>query len=83
MFLGAHAVLANGCVMSRVGSSQVALIAKAFNVPVHICCETYKFSERVQTDSFVLNELGKKKRKADVFNFHEKNMYVMFIFSLF
>lgn len=57
VFLGAHALLANGYVMSRVGSSQVALVAKAYNVPVLICCETYKFSERVQTDSFVYNEL--------------------------
>ena len=59
VFLGAHALLANGCVMSRVGSSQVAMVAKAYNVPVLVCCETYKFCERVQTDSFVFNELGK------------------------
>ncbi|XP_046877191.1 translation initiation factor eIF-2B subunit delta [Hypomesus transpacificus] len=58
VFLGAHALLANGYVMSRVGTSQVALVAKAFNVPVLVCCETYKFCERVQTDSFVSNELG-------------------------
>lgn len=58
VFVGAHAVLANGCVMSRVGTSQVALVAKSHNVPVLVCCETYKFSERVQTDSFVFNELG-------------------------
>lgn len=44
--------------MSRVGTSQIALVAKAFNVPVLVCCETYKFCERVQTDSFVSNELG-------------------------
>lgn len=58
MFLGAHALLANGYVMSRVGTSQIALVAKAYNVPVLVCCETYKFCERVQTDSFVSNELG-------------------------
>ncbi|XP_038051378.1 translation initiation factor eIF-2B subunit delta-like [Patiria miniata] len=58
VFLGAHALLANGYVMSRVGSSVIATVAKAYNVPVLICCETYKFSERVQTDSFVSNELG-------------------------
>lgn len=46
--------------MSRVGTSQIALVAKAFNVPVLVCCETYKFCERVQTDSFVSNELGMK-----------------------
>lgn len=61
MFLGAHALLANGYVMSRVGTSQIALVAKAFNVPVLVCCETYKFCERVQTDSFVSNELGKER----------------------
>lgn len=61
VFLGAHALLANGYVMSRVGTSQIALVAKAFNVPVLVCCETYKFCERVQTDSFVSNELGIRK----------------------
>ncbi|MBN3314412.1 EI2BD factor, partial [Atractosteus spatula] len=57
VFVGAHALLANGYVMSRVGTSQIALVAKAYNVPVLVCCETYKFCERVQTDSFVSNEL--------------------------
>ncbi|XP_077367020.1 translation initiation factor eIF2B subunit delta [Festucalex cinctus] len=57
VLLGAHALLANGYMMSRVGTSQIALVAKAFNVPVLVCCETYKFCERVQTDSFVSNEL--------------------------
>uniref|UniRef100_A0A1B6E126 Translation initiation factor eIF2B subunit delta n=2 Tax=Clastoptera arizonana TaxID=38151 RepID=A0A1B6E126_9HEMI len=58
VLLGAHALLANGYVMSRAGSSQVALLAHSFNVPVLVCCETHKFSERVQTDAFVYNELG-------------------------
>lgn len=58
MLLGAHALLANGSVMSRVGTSQIALVSKSYNVPVLVCCETYKFCERVQTDSFVSNELG-------------------------
>jgi translation initiation factor eIF-2B subunit delta len=58
VFLGAHALLANGYVKSRVGTSMIALVANAYNVPVLVCCETYKFSDRVQTDSFVSNELG-------------------------
>uniref|UniRef100_A0A336LY21 Translation initiation factor eIF2B subunit delta n=1 Tax=Culicoides sonorensis TaxID=179676 RepID=A0A336LY21_CULSO len=58
VLLGAHALLANGYVMSRVGTAQIALIAKSFNVPVLVCCETHKFSERVQTDAFVYNEIG-------------------------
>ena len=58
VLLGAHALLANGYVMSRVGSAVIAMVSKAYNVPVLVCCETYKFSDRVQTDSFVSNELG-------------------------
>lgn len=58
VFLGAHALLANGYVMSRVGTAQVAMVAKAFNVPVLVCCETHKFSELVQLDAFVYNEIG-------------------------
>jgi translation initiation factor eIF-2B subunit delta len=58
VLLGAHALMANGYVMSRVGTAQIALVAKAFNVPVLVCCETHKFSERVQTDAFVHNEMG-------------------------
>lgn len=46
--------------MSRVGTAQLALVARAHNVPVLVCCETYKFCERVQTDAFVSNELGKQ-----------------------
>uniref|UniRef100_A0A803SSQ8 Translation initiation factor eIF2B subunit delta n=1 Tax=Anolis carolinensis TaxID=28377 RepID=A0A803SSQ8_ANOCA len=57
VLLGAHALLANGSVMSRMGTSQIALLSKAHNVPVLVCCETYKFCDRVQTDSFVSNEL--------------------------
>ena len=73
VFLGAHALLANGCVMSRVGSSQIALVAKSFNVSVLVCCETYKFCERGQTDSFVLNELGDPD---DLVNIGNKTPYL-------
>lgn len=58
VLLSAHALLANGCVMSRIGTAQIALVAKSYNVPVLVCCETHKFSERVQTDAFVYNEIG-------------------------
>lgn len=59
VFLGASAILCNGTVYSRVGTACVAMVAHAFNVPVLICCETYKFHERVQLDSICSNELGK------------------------
>lgn len=65
VLLGAHALLANGFVMSRVGTAQLALVARAHNVPVLVCCETYKFCERVQTDAFVSNELGEEPSRAE------------------
>ncbi|XP_054266444.1 uncharacterized protein LOC128988809 [Macrosteles quadrilineatus] len=58
VLLGAHALLANGYVISRAGSSQVALLAHCCNVPVLVCCENHKFCERAQTDAFVYNEIG-------------------------
>ncbi|MCO5578920.1 hypothetical protein L7F22_032770 [Adiantum nelumboides] len=58
VFLGASSVLSNGTVYSRVGSAAVAMVANAFHVPVMVCCETYKFHERVQLDSICFNELG-------------------------
>jgi len=51
-------MFSNGTMMSRVGSSLVAMMAHNQSIPVIVCCETYKFTERVQLDSFVLNELG-------------------------
>lgn len=58
VFLGASAVLSNGTVISRVGSAAVAMLAASRELPVIICCETYKFHERVQLDSITSNELG-------------------------
>ncbi|XP_030467279.2 uncharacterized protein LOC115686189 isoform X2 [Syzygium oleosum] len=58
VFLGASAVLSNGTVYSRVGTACVAMVAHAFRVPVLVCCEAYKFHERVQLDSICCNELG-------------------------
>lgn len=59
VFLGAASMLSNGTVYSRVGTAGVAMVAHAYSVPVMICCETYKFHERVQLDSITCNELGK------------------------
>ncbi|XP_050555115.1 translation initiation factor eIF-2B subunit delta isoform X3 [Spodoptera frugiperda] len=56
--LGASALLVNGSVLGAAGTAQVALGARAYNVPVLVACETHKFSERVQTDAFVYNEIG-------------------------
>lgn len=56
--LGAHGFLSNGYVMGEVGTAMVAMAAKSRGVPVIVCCEAYKFCDRVQTDSIVNNEIG-------------------------
>ncbi|KAL0926484.1 hypothetical protein M5K25_002719 [Dendrobium thyrsiflorum] len=58
VFLGASSVLSNGTVYARVGTACVAMVAHAFQVPVLICCEAYKFHERFLLDSICSNELG-------------------------
>ncbi len=58
VLVGAHSIHSNGSVYSRAGTALVAMLAKQHSVPVVVCCETYKFSEGVQLDSFTKNELG-------------------------
>ena len=58
VLLGAHSLFSNGAVYSRAGTAMVAMMAKAHNVPVVVCCETYKFSDGVMVDGFSKNELG-------------------------
>ncbi|XP_026758718.2 translation initiation factor eIF-2B subunit delta isoform X2 [Galleria mellonella] len=58
VIVGAGSLLVNGSVLSAAGTAQVALLARAANVPVLVAAETHKFSDRVQTDAFVYNEIG-------------------------
>ena len=57
VIVGAHSIHTNGAVYSRAGTALVAMMAKQHSVPFIVCCETYKFSEGVQLDSFTKNEL--------------------------
>lgn len=58
VLVGAHSIHSNGAVYSRAGTALVAMLAKQHSIPFIVCCETYKFSETVQLDSFTKNELG-------------------------
>lgn len=57
-FLGAHAMMANGALYSRVGTAMVAMMAKDVQIPVVVCCESVKITERTALDSFVHNEIA-------------------------
>ena len=58
VLLGAASMLLNGTLVSRAGSALVAMSASERGIPVLVCCETYKFAERVLLDSICYNELG-------------------------
>lgn len=58
VLLGTASLLANGALYSRAGTSLVAMAAKELGKPVIVECETYKFSDRIQLDSFAGNEAG-------------------------
>lgn len=44
VFVGADTITADGTLINKIGTSQIALIAHEFNVPFRTCAETYKFS---------------------------------------
>jgi translation initiation factor eIF-2B subunit delta len=58
VFLGASALMSNGSIFGRVGTACVALLAQDHKIPVLVCCETYKISNRVQLESITYNEVG-------------------------
>jgi translation initiation factor eIF-2B subunit delta len=58
VLLGAHSMLSNGRLMSRIGTASIAMRAHKSDVPVIVCCESVKFSGKVALDSIVLNEVA-------------------------
>ncbi|GAB7363991.1 hypothetical protein MBLNU230_g4551t1 [Neophaeotheca triangularis] len=58
VLLGAHSMLSNGRLQSRVGTASLATAASIADVPVIVCCESVKFSGKVALDSVVLNEVA-------------------------
>lgn len=58
VFVGAHAMMANGRLYSRVGTAIVAMLANDFDVPLIVLSESLKFTDKVALDSIVGNEVG-------------------------
>lgn len=58
VLLGAHSMLSNGRLMSRIGTAGLAMQAHLHSIPVIVCCESVKFSGKVALDSIVLNEVA-------------------------
>jgi translation initiation factor eIF-2B subunit delta len=58
VFLGAHAMMSNGRLYSRVGTASVSMLASAQSLPVIVLCQSVKFTEKVALDSIVGNEVA-------------------------
>jgi len=58
VLLGAHAMMSNGRLYSRVGTALVSMLASTQSLPVIVLCESVKFTERVALDSIVGNEVA-------------------------
>lgn len=57
VLVGAHAMVSNGNLYSRVGTALIAMAVSQRDIPFLVLCETLKFSDRVQLDAFSINEL--------------------------
>ncbi|CAG5181088.1 uncharacterized protein ALTATR162_LOCUS9587 [Alternaria atra] len=58
VFLGAHAMMSNGRLYSRVGTALVSMLAYSHSLPVIVLCQSVKFTEKVALDSIVGNEVA-------------------------
>jgi translation initiation factor eIF-2B subunit delta len=58
VFIGAHGLLGNGALYSRIGTALIAMHAHVRRIPVLACAQTVKFSEKIFLDSINNNELA-------------------------
>ncbi|KAL9029128.1 MAG: hypothetical protein Q9196_002589 [Gyalolechia fulgens] len=58
VFLGAHAMMSNGRLYSRIGTAMVAMMAKHSDIPVIVLCESIKFTDKAALDSIAINEIA-------------------------
>lgn len=63
VLLGCSAIFKNGFVVADRGSSQVALVASSYNVPVLVAAQSCKFVDMVQSFSLDLHEVTALMRK--------------------
>ncbi|MEM4702681.1 MAG: ribose 1,5-bisphosphate isomerase, partial [Archaeoglobaceae archaeon] len=56
VLVGADTITANGALINKIGTSQIALCAKEARVPFIVAAETYKFSPRTLAGELVVIE---------------------------
>jgi translation initiation factor eIF-2B subunit alpha len=74
IFITATAVLENGAVISSLGTHQLAMLAKAFNIPFYVAVESYKFVRHFPLGSGAadLKALGVTQRLPDLLSHEPK-----------
>jgi ribose 1,5-bisphosphate isomerase len=65
VLVGADTITANGAVINKIGTSQIALAAQESRVPFIVCAETFKFSRETLLGSLVEIEDRGPKEIAD------------------
>jgi translation initiation factor eIF-2B subunit delta len=58
VILGASGLLVNGSAFAPAGTGMIACLAHFYRIPVIFAAESYKFTDRVQMDSIIYNELS-------------------------
>ena len=56
ILIGAHCIYSNGTLLGKLGTSLVAMAGYESHIPVIACCETYKFSDKVQLETAAFEE---------------------------
>lgn len=74
VIVGADTVAANGAVANKIGTSQIATIAKEANVPFVVACESIKFSPQTYSGDIIKieerksSEVASKMKGVDIWN---------------
>ncbi|MBS3781001.1 MAG: ribose 1,5-bisphosphate isomerase [Candidatus Thermoplasmatota archaeon] len=74
VYVGADTVASNGAVINKIGTSQVALCAHESRVPLTVCAETYKFSNKTTFGELVEIEERDPSEIVDPADFPEVNI---------
>jgi translation initiation factor eIF-2B subunit delta len=68
VFILARCMFSNGFLLGNNGASMIACLAYNFKKPVIAICETFKFSEKSQMDSYLYNNIIIEKNQNKITN---------------
>ncbi len=66
VLVGAQGVVENGGVLNKMGTLQVAIVAKSYNKPLYVASESYKFARIFPLDQADLSWPGATRVPDDI-----------------